>query len=246
MITLFDLSAEFWRNYYATKSAIDAHQLTLEKIQGYVTMCEKTVVLCDAPRCKRYDWFPEYKANRIGSKPQDAIDSLEAVKDQIAFLKIPIVECEGYEADDLMATLVKQAWPEDVQLVTRDKDMYQLIDDNVWLVSYKGQVREPECIEAFGVPPKQIRDFLALTGDVADNIPGCPSCGMGRARDLLLRFGSIQGIKAATDEEILSVRKVGLKTLSEIRNWDPELAVKLVTLLDDAPVVLEELWPTAA
>ena len=99
-----------------------------------------------------------------------------------------------------------------------------------------------ECIQKFGVKPHQIRDFLALTGDVADNIPGCPSCGLMRARDLLLRFGSIKGIKAATDEEILSVRKVGLKTLTELRAWDPTLAVKLVTLLDDAPVVLEDLW----
>lgn len=246
MITLFDLSAEFWRNYYATKSATDAYQLTLEKIQYYSGTCDRTVVLCDAPRCKRYDWFPEYKANRIGSKSQDAIDSLEAVKDQVAFIRTPIVECEGYEADDLMATLVKQAWPEDVQLVTRDKDMYQLIDANVWLISSKGLVHETECIETFGVRPHQIRDFLALTGDVADNIPGCPGCGMARARDLLLRFGSIAGIKAATDEEILSVRKVGLKTLTELRAWDPTMAVKLVTLLDDAPVVLENLWPTAA
>lgn len=246
MITLFDLSAEFWRNYYATKSATDAYQLTLEKIQDYASRCDRLAVLCDSPRCKRYDWFPEYKANRIGTKPEDAIGSLDAVKEQLQFLRVPTVECDGYEADDLMATLVKQAWPEDVQLVTRDKDMYQLIDDNVWLLSSKGQIGTAECIEKFGVKPNQIRDFLAITGDVADNIPGCPSCGMARARDLLLAFGSIAGIKAATDEQILAVRKVGLKTLSEIRAWDPTMAVKLVTLLDDAPVVLEELWPTAA
>jgi DNA polymerase-1 len=242
MITLFDLSAEFWRNYYATKSAVEAYQNTIDKCQHYDMTCERFAVMADSPRCKRYDYYPEYKANRIGSKPQDAIDSLDGVKDQLTTLGLEVVECEGYEADDLMATLAKQAWPEDVQLITRDKDMYQLISESCWLVTRDGIIGIDECFQKFGVKPHQIRDFLALTGDVADNIPGCPSCGLGRARDLLNRFGTIKGIQAATDEEILSVRKVGLKTLTELRAWDPTLAVKLVTLLDDAPVNLEDLW----
>ncbi len=244
LITLFDLSADFWRNFYATKSDVGAYDLTLESIKYYTNVCQRTAVLCDAPRCKRYDWFPEYKANRKGTKPQEAIDSLQAIKEQVEACGTVIVECDGYEADDLMATLVKQAWPDDAQLVTRDKDLYQLISDSCWLAGKSGLVREPECIEKFGVKPGQIRDFLALTGDAADNIPGCPHTGPGRARDLLQRFQTIKGIQAASDEDLLSVRGIGLKTLTAFRAWDPALAVRLVTLLDDAPVNLEELWPS--
>ncbi len=246
MITLIDLSADFWRNYHATKSDVDAYGLTLDTIRRYTKICEKTAVLCDGRRCKRYEWFPEYKANRTGTKPQEAIDSLQAIKEQCLDMGIVTLECEGYEADDLMATIVKQAWPSDVQIVTRDKDLYQLIDDNVWLLDKNGPIREPECEAKFGVKPNQIRDLLALTGDAADNVPGCPFTGPGRARDLLKRFGSLKGIQAATDEEILSVRGVGLKTLTSLRGWDPTLAVKLVSLLDDAPVNIEEIWPAAA
>lgn len=247
MINCLDLSADFWRNYYATKSDVDAYQNTLEYVQRWRGVCEKTAVLCDGRNLKRYDWFADYKGNRVGTKPQDAIDSLQAVKEQIASWGMVILECEGYEADDLMATMVKQAWPDDVQLVTRDKDLYQLISETCWLATSFGVlVREPECIEKFGVKPNQIRDFLCLTGDAADNIPGCPSIGPGRARDLLQRFQTIPGIQAATDEEILSVRGVARKTLDSFRAWDPALAVKLVSLLDDAPIELEKLWPVAA
>lgn len=245
MITLVDVSAEFWRAYFATRSDVDAYQITLERIQYYRDNCERTAVLCDGSNCIRYSYFPEYKAQR-DPKPQDALDSLRSVKEQVASWGMPIIECEGYECDDLMATLVRQAWPEDVQLVVQDKDLYQLISETCWLVGKRGLVREAECIEKFGVRPDQMRDWLALVGDAADNIPGCPNTGPGRARDLLKRFGTIEGIRAATDEEIREVRGIGKKTLDSLRSWDPTLAVKLTTLLDDAPVKLEQIWPLVA
>lgn len=247
MINCLDLSADFWRNYFGSKNATDALEKTLGQVQAWRVACERTAVLCDGPNLKRCEWFPAYKGNRVGMKPQDAVEALDEVKKQIASWGFVIVECEGYEADDLMATIVKQAWPEDVQLVTRDKDLYQLISETCWLIPWRGvEVHEAECIEKFGVKPKQIRDFLALTGDASDNVPGCPRIGKGIARDLLGRFETIPGIQAASDEELLSVRRMGRTALASFRSWDPSMAVKLISLLDDAPIELEKLWPVAA
>lgn len=252
MITLFDLSAEFWRNYFATRSDVDAYSLTIEKIQFYRAEFPQTIVVCDGPRCIRYEWYPEYKANR-DAKPQDALDSLRAIKEQVASWGAPIVEVEGYEADDVIATLCEQAWPDDVQVVTGDKDLAQLISETCQLVGKRGPMRTKECIEKFGVKPHQIRDWLALVGDVADNIPGCPQTGPGRARDLLQRFETLDAILAAAradvpekDNDVLKVRGVGKKTLDSLKAWDPSLALKLVSLLNDAPVRLNDLLANVA
>ncbi len=246
MITLFDLSAEFWRNYFAFgENADSAYENTLESILYYRGRCERLAILCDGKNLLRCQWASDYKGNRP-PKPQEAKDALQSIKEQAAEIGLPVVECEGYEADDLMATLVKQAWPDDVQLVCEDKDLYQVIDDNCWLINRRGIVNEQKCIEKFGVRPGQIRDLLALAGDTADNVKGCVGIGVGRARDLLVKFGTLDKIMAATDEEILEVRGVSEKTLANLRAWDPALAVRLVSLLYDAPVKLEELWPIAA
>jgi len=245
MITLFDLSAEFWRNYFVRKSALEAYERTMDSILFYRGRSERLAILCDGPRLLRCVWSPEYKGNRP-PKPQDAVDALQSVKEQCQLLGLPVVECEGYEADDLMATLVRQAWPEDVQLIVEDKDLYALVCETVWLTNRRGLVNEAKCVEKFGVQPNQIRDYLALCGDNADNIEGCPLIGPAKAGALLRKFGTIDGIRAAADEEILSIRGISHKILDSIRAWDPTMAVKLATLLDDAPVNLEELWPIAA
>jgi DNA polymerase-1 len=245
VIVLVDLSGSFWRNWHGTKSDGDAYQVTLEQIRWYVDEYPRTAVCLEGGRCMRFDWFPEYKANRE-KKPEEAIDSLNAIIEQIGSWGTPLVKCAGYEADDVMATLAKQAWLDEVRLLTSDKDMYQCITDSVRLITSKKTVGPEECVQKFGVRPDQIRDWLALVGDTADNVPGCPGTGPGRARDLLQRFETLDAIRAATDDELLSVRGVGQKTLDGLRSWDPSLAVKLVSLMDDAPVRIEELWSKTA
>ena len=240
MICLFDLSASFWRNFYATMSGTSAFELTVEKIAWYRDEY-KTVAVCLDARSMRKDWYPEYKANR-GEKPREALGALRAVEEQVQDWGTPALRCEGYEADDIIATLAEQSWLDETRIVSDDKDLYQLITDNVKLMTKRGETGIFGCVEKFGVLPEQMRDWLALVGDTADNIPGCPSCGPGRARDLLKRFGTLDAIREATDEELLSVRGVGEKTLESIRTWDPSLAVRLVTLMTNAPVKLEDLW----
>lgn len=243
MITIIDLSAEFWRNYFATRSDVDAYQLTLEKLLWYRDECDRTVVACDSGPLLRSEWYPEYKANR-DEKPQDALDSLRAIREQVSDLGIAMVACRGYEADDVIATIVKQAWLDEIQILSSDKDLYQLVSDTVRLIGKRGFVGPKECVDKFGVRPDQIRDFLTLTGDAADNIPGCPNVGPGRARDLLQKFETLDGVLASPDDELRAVRGIGDKTLVSLRAWDPSLAKRLTTLLDDAPLDVAALWET--
>lgn len=245
MLALIDMGAEFWRNYFGSKSAVTAYELTLERIDWYRRTGPRTVVCCDSPKSLRKEYFPNYKSNRP-PKPADAIESLIAVQDRVRSWGIPVVQCEGYEADDVVATLAQQAWPEVVHIVGSEKDFYCLIGDTVKLVGKHGLIGANECLEKFGVLPAQMTDWLALVGDAADAIPGCPNCGPGRATDLLERFVTLAGLLAANDEEILSVRGVGKKTLESLRAWDPCMAQRLVKLLDDAPVTLDQLWENAA
>ena len=245
MLALIDIGAEFWKNYFGSKSAVTAYELTLERIDWYRHVDCRTVVCCDSPKSKRKEWYAEYKSNRP-PKPADAIESLIAVQQRAASWGIPVVQCDGYEADDLIAALASQAWPEEVQIVGSEKDFFCLIGDTVKLVGKHGLIGSNECFEKFGVLPCQMTDWLALVGDTADAIPGCPNCGPGRATTLLERFETLELLRAASDEDILSVPGVGKKTLESLRAWDPSLALRLVRLLDDAPVSLDTLWSSAA
>lgn len=245
MLALIDIGAEFWKNYFGSRSAVTAYELTLERIDWYRHVDCRTVVCCDSPKSKRKEWFDGYKSNRP-PKPPEAIESLIAVQQRAATWGVPVVQCEGYEADDIVATLASQAWPEEVHIIGSEKDFFCLISDTVRLIGKHGPIESNECFEKFGVLPYQMTDWLALVGDTADAIPGCPHCGPGRATDLLERFETLDNIRAATDEEILEVHGVGKKTLESLRAWDPALALRLVKLLDDAPVSLERLWNSAA
>lgn len=241
MVTLIDLGAEFWKNFFGTRSAVTGYELTLERIDWYRRDCRRTVVCCDSPVSKRKEWFEGYKSNRP-PKPADAIESLVAVQQRVEAWGVPVIQCAGYEADDVVASLAKQAWPEPVQIIGSEKDFFCLISDTVKLIGKHGHIGANECLEKFGVLPNQMTDWLAMVGDAADAIPGCPNCGPGRSTDLLERFETLANVRAATDEELLSVRGVGKKTVESLRAWDPTLALRLVQLLDDAPVQLDNLF----
>lgn len=241
MIVLWDFGHVFWRNFYATRSNMDAYTLTIDKAREHCDAHDRVAICCDAPPLLRKQRYPEYKSNR-DEKPVEALDSLRAAEEQIASWRVPVVRAEGHEADDVIATLVRQA-NEPVRIVSNDKDLYSLIGESVTMVRPDGIIVDGDaCKMKFGVVPAQMPDYLALVGDTADNIPGCPGVGPGRARDLLVRFGAIDAVMAATDEELLAVRGVGKKTLDGLRSWDPALARELVMLRIDVPVDLEGLW----
>lgn len=246
VITLFDLGAEYWRNYFATKSPIKAYEYTFDRIGWYRERSDRGrfIVCCDSPRSARREKHPAYKANREKKDPA-AVDSLRALQECLAELGLKLCLVDGWEGDDIIATLTRQAWPEEVEIIGSEKDFFCLIDDDrVHLIGKNGAITSRECFEKWRVPPSQMTEFLALVGDESDNIPGCPNCGPGRAAKLLERFGTLAEIKAAVSSGALQkgvLRGIGETTLASLHAWDPTQALELVTMNDQLPISLVQL-----
>lgn len=239
MITLIDLGSIFWRVYHATKSGHRAYDGTIDDLAWYRQHHQNVIVCADSYSARRKQLSPAYKANRPDKQPE-AIDALERVETWAAETG-RLEKVKGHEADDVIATLTEQAaFMDSVRIVTPDKDLYQLVNDtlDVKLITRQGEVDEAGVVARYKVKASQIADWLALSGDAADGIVGCPRVGAGKAAVLLQRFGSLDGILSATDEEILSVRGIGDTVLSGLREWDPTLARELVRLELDVDVQL--------
>lgn len=156
----------------------------------------------------RHEYFPEYKANRDAT-PEDITIALPYVRAIVEAFNIPVVCLDGYEADDVIGTLSKQAEKEgfDVYMVTPDKDYAQLVSDKIFMYkpSRSGNgieiLGEKEVCEKWDIEnPLQVIDILGLQGDSVDNIPGIPGVGAKTAVKLLKQFGSMEGILANTDQ----------------------------------------------
>lgn len=241
MITLVDLSAEYWRNYHGTGSAVKGYDLTLERIDWYGREHPgEVIVCCDHPVNKRKEIDPTYKATRK-PQPQDGIDSLRACQERIIAWGMPLVRVEGYEADDLIATLCSQAWPRDVQIIGSEKDFYCLISDTVMLIGRNGPIDGEACRRKFGVGPERMTELLALVGDAADNIKGCEGIGMLKAQLILDHYASLEEAVAAAKAGSLHIRGIGDTLTANLAAWDPESALRLVRLMSDAPVDLDRL-----
>ena len=196
-------------------------------------------------RTFRDDAYPEYKANRA-PMPEELAAQIEPLKDAIAALGWPVLAIEGVEADDVIATLAEQAkragWRSVIS--TGDKDLAQLVDERVTLVNTMSNEKldGPGVREKFGVPPERIVDYLALTGDVVDNVPGVPKVGPKTAAKWLQQYGSLDEVMAHAGEIPGAVGENLRKTLDWLPKGrslltvkrDVELPVKLADLADGA------------
>ena len=187
----------------------------------------------------RNDMFPEYKANR--SETPEAIKiAVPYIQNLLKALHIPVVELEGFEADDIIGTLAKQAEKEafQVYMVTPDKDFAQLVSENIFM--YR-PARMGNGIEIWGIPevqkkfevkhPEQVIDYLGMMGDAVDNIPGLPGVGDKTAKKFLAEYGSMEALlenthdlKGKMKEKIEANKELGL------------LSKKLARILLDVPV----------
>jgi DNA polymerase-1 len=191
----------------------------------------------------RNEIYPEYKAHRDAT-PEAIKIALPYIQEILKAMHIPIIEVKGFEADDLIGTLAKQAEKEDfkVYMVTPDKDFAQLVSENIFM--YK-PARMGNDIEIWGIPevlarfeidrPEQVIDFLGMMGDAADNIPGLPGVGEKTAKKFLKEYGSMENLlantyqlKGAIKDKIESNAELGL------------LSKKLATILLDCPVQFNE------
>ncbi len=186
----------------------------------------------------RHEMYAEYKANRE-AMPEDMRQAIPLIKEVIGALRIPVVQVDGFEADDIIGTLAHKAVAEGftVYMMTPDKDYAQLVRDGVFV--YKpgrsgGDVEiwdAAKVKEKFAVTPDHIIDLLGLMGDTSDNIPGCPGVGPKSAEKLITDFGSIEGIYEHIDELKGKQRENMVNFRSQI-----ELSKVLATINTQAPV----------
>ncbi len=155
----------------------------------------------------RSEQYPEYKANRTKT-PDEFKGQVSLIKEVLAALQIPVVEVDGYEADDVIATLSTQASGEgyDVSIITGDRDAFQLVSDQVTVLYPRKGVSDlarmtPAAVEdKYGLTPSQYPDFAALRGDPSDNLPGIPGVGEKTATKWIREYGSFEHLVASADE----------------------------------------------
>ncbi len=192
----------------------------------------------------RHDMYPAYKANRQ-TPPEDLIVQLDAVFELLEALDIPLLKAPGYEADDLIGTAARKF--EDVcqvYIVTPDKDLAQLVHDGVKILKPGKNQNElelfgqKEIADQFGVAPELFTQFLTLTGDTSDNIPGAKGIGPKTASSLLLTYGSLDNIYKHLEDISPKIRQSLEQFLPRL-----DLITKLVTIRTDlqVDVTLKEL-----
>lgn len=188
----------------------------------------------------RSEAFPEYKAQREAT-PEDIRASVPIIKDILTAMNIPILQSDGFEADDVIGTLALKSGEMGVStyMLTPDKDYGQLVRDNVFIYRPRHgggyEVMDPAAVcQKYGIAsPLQVIDLLALMGDSADNFPGCPGVGEKTAVKLINEFGSVEQLLERTDE-----LKGALKRKVESAIDDIRMSKFLATIRTDVPVEL--------
>ncbi|ATX80082.1 DNA polymerase I [Mariprofundus aestuarium] len=186
----------------------------------------------------RNEMYKEYKAHRP-PMPEELASQWPWVHDVTDAFKLNRICIQNYEADDVIATLAKQAetrgW--DVTIVSTDKDLMQLVSDKVWMLDTMKRVEygADEVKEKWGVGPDRIQDLLALAGDSADNIPGIPGIGPKTAVQLLEAYGDLEGVLTHAPEIKQNKRRENLIEFAE----DARLSYRLVALDYETPVGVE-------
>jgi len=201
------------------------------------------VVVCfdkGAPQF-RLDRYAEYKAGRAAT-PDLFKQQLPLIREVLETLRIPMIDLEGYEADDLLATITKHAREEgfDVIVVTGDRDIIQLVRDGVAVIMTRRGISDvirydpPTVAERYGVTPDQWIDFVALKGESADNLPGVPGVGDKTAAQLINKYGDIEQVISHADELTPKLREAVKSHADQVR-----INKELGRLLDNVQLDLD-------
>jgi DNA polymerase-1 len=200
-----------------------------------VTPTHFAVIFDYSSKTFRNELFPEYKANR-SEPPEDLIPQFGLIRHATRAFGLPCIEMEGFEADDLIATYSRLACEAgaDTTIVSSDKDLMQLVGQTVSMYDpmKDREIRVPEVIEKWGVPPEKMIDLQALTGDSVDNVPGVPGIGPKTAAQLLAEYGDLDTLLARASEIKQNKRREAI-----IENADKARVSRLlVTLKNDIEV----------
>ena len=247
-IFIIDGSSYLYRAYHAMPPLTASSGQPTGAIKGVTNMLmtlkkdsegSPIIVVFDAKgKTFRNDIYKDYKANRP-PMPDDLREQLQPLKEIVRAIGFPLIEIDGVEADDVIATLVKIAKEKKFKTVisSLDKDLMQLVEDPIstMMNTMTHQIfNEDKVLEKFGVKPSQIRDMLALTGDTSDNIPGVPKVGQKTAAKWLNEYGNIDEIKLNADH-IKGV--VGENLRSSLGDLDRN--VELVSLKNDVDLGID-------
>ncbi|WDM85361.1 DNA polymerase I [Ehrlichia sp. JZT12] len=208
VLTIIDAYGLLFRAYYALPSLNTSYGVPVGGVYGFINIFFKylekhntdylVIVFDTGSKNFRHDIYPEYKSNRP-KLPDDLILQFPLLREAVNAFNITYEEIMGYEADDVIATLSRNYSQLDdvkVTVVTSDKDLLQLLKSNICIFDpIKNKYIEEEDVQnKFGVSSEQLLDFLSLTGDVSDNIPGVPGIGVKTAATLLNDFGSLDNL----------------------------------------------------
>ena len=249
---LIDAYALIYRSYYAfiKSPRINSKGLNTSAVMGFCNTLNEVLtkekpthigVAFDHGKTFRHDAFPEYKAQREET-PEDIKLSVPLIKQVLEAMRIPILQVDGFEADDIIGTVATRFGADgiDTFMLTPDKDYGQLIGPNVFMYRPRHGggyeiLGEKEVGEKYGIPtPAQIIDLLALMGDSADNFPGCPGVGEKTAAKLINQFGSIDNMLQHTDEIKGKLREKVENAVEDIK-----MSKFLATIRTDVPMQLD-------
>ncbi|MCX8516052.1 MAG: hypothetical protein ORN57_03560, partial [Alphaproteobacteria bacterium] len=243
---LLDGSGYIFRAYYALPPLLRSDGLPVGAVYGFCQMILNimehnapylAVVFDSARENFRHDIYPDYKSNR-GETPQDLVPQFPFFREAVQALGLPLVEQNGFEADDMIATLTAAAVKQDftVKIYSSDKDLMQLVNGQVKMIDpFKNKVIGlDEVREKFGVAPEQVADVQALMGDPSDGFPGLPGIGPKTASGLIQEFGNLENLLANIDN-IKSAR-----TQQIVRDHVAEARIfyQLARLKTDAPLAM--------
>ena len=249
-ICLVDGSTYIFRAYHALPPLTrKSDGFPVGAISGFCNMLDKLVreekekkgithlvVVFDASgKTFRNEIYPEYKANR-SEAPEDLIPQFPVIRKATSAFSIPFVELLGYEADDLIASYAEEAQKHNmkVTIVSSDKDLMQLVSDNVSMLdTMKGRVfKKEDVFDKFGVYPEKVIDVQSLAGDSVDNIPGIPGIGIKTAALLINEYGDLDGLFENSEKIKQKKRR---ENIIDFEN-QAYLSKKLVTLKNDVPL----------
>ena len=234
---LIDGSSYIYRAFYALPPLSASDGTPTNAVYGFISMLlkiirekqpERLAVVFDAHGpCFRRELYPDYKATRP-PMPEDLRPQIPFIKEAVAAFNLTALEQTGFEADDIIATLVRRLPEDDITIVSTDKDLMQLVASNVRMLdTMKDKIFGPEEVaERFG---PSVVDVLALAGDTADNVPGVPGIGEKTAKSLITQFGSLETLLERIDQVTGAKRRENLEQYAR----QAQLSKTLVTLKDD-------------
>jgi DNA polymerase-1 len=244
---LIDGHAFCYRAFYAIRELSNSKGMPTNAIYGVVTMLKKIIkehspsmmafAFDSEGKTVRHEKYDQYKIQRK-PMPEDLSSQISAIIEVVSAYNIPVFQIQGYEADDIIATIATKAenMGTNVTIVTADKDALQLVDDHIRVLS-PGSFGDKiysikEVKEKYGVSPAQMQDFMALAGDTSDNIPGVKGIGPVTAGKLINEYGNLSAVFNNIDKIDKSTLKEKLKTGREMA----EMSLELVKLDRGVPV----------